>query len=156
MDVQLLRFWGIVVGAALIAIALWISAMGPEATTKGDAPASQHIELAQAQEDAPASFLVRFRGTGPIARAQADAARGRTMQAQRRIEAQLRRQRAFAGLCFDRFTAGAAEVVLRTCEPLESRERAAMELQWLSRLRAMRAVAYADVNATAMRERAPG
>jgi hypothetical protein len=77
-------------------------------------------------------------------------------QAQRRIEAELRRQRAFSGLCFERFTAGAAEVVLSTCAPVAARERAAIEARWLSRLRGMRAVAYADVNATASLERAPG
>jgi hypothetical protein len=76
--------------------------------------------------------------------------------AQHRIEAQLRRQRAFSGLCFERFTAGAAEVVLRTCNAIAARQRAAIEARWLSRLRGMRAVAYADVNATASLDRAPG
>jgi hypothetical protein len=155
MDVQVLRFWGIVVGSALIAIALWIAALGPEAAP-ARATTNEPVQLAQAQAAAPSSFLVRFRGSGPIARAQAEAARGRMTQAQRRIETQLRRQRAFAGLCFERFTAGAAEVVLRTCEPVAARARAATEAQWLSRLRGMRAVAYADVNATAALERAPG
>jgi hypothetical protein len=156
MDVQVLRFWGIVVGTALIAIALWIAALGPEAAP-ARATTSVPVQLAQTQTAAaPSSFLVRFRGSGPIARAQADAARGRMTQAQRRIETQLRRQSAFAGLCFERFTAGAAEVVLRTCQPISARQRAAIEAQWLSRLRGMRAVAYADVNATASLERAPG
>jgi hypothetical protein len=155
MDVQVLRFWGMVVGLALIGVALWIAALGPEAAP-ARAIARVPVQLAQTQAASPSSFLVRFRGAGPIARAQADAARGRTTQAQHRIEAQLRRQRAFAGLCFERFTAGAAEVVLRTCNPVAARERAAIEAQWLSRLRGMRAVAYADVNATAALERAPG
>lgn len=152
MDVQVLRFWGIVVGSALIAFALWIASLGPETP---QATARETINVAQAQAS-PSSFLVRFRGSGPIARAQADAARGRMTQAQRGIEAELRRQRAFAGLCFERFTAGAAEVVLRTCNPVSARERAAVEARWLSRLRGMRAVAYADVNATASLERSPG
>jgi hypothetical protein len=55
-------------------------------------------------------------------------------------------------LCFERFTAGAAEVVLRSCNPIGALE----QQQWVARLRAMRAVAYADVNATAAQERAPG
>ena len=155
MDVQVLRFWGIVVGSALIAIALWIAALGPEAAP-ARATASEPVQLAQTLAAASSSFLVRFRGSGPIARAQSDAARGRMTQAQRRIEAELRRQRSFSGLCFERFTAGAAEVVLRTCSPVSARERAAVEARWLSRLRGMRAVAYADVNATASLERAPG
>jgi hypothetical protein len=180
MDVQVLRFWGIVVGSALIAIALWIAALGPE-TAPARATTSESVQTAQTQPAASPSFLVRFRGSGPIARAQADAARGGMSQAQRRIEAQLRRQRAFAGLCFERFTAGAAEIVLATCTPVAfaglcferftagaaeivlatctpvaTRERAAVEARWLSRLRGMRGVAYADVNATAAVERAPG
>jgi hypothetical protein len=155
MDVQVLRFWGIVVGSALIAIALWIAALGPE-TAPARATTPEPVQLAQAQAAASSSFLVRFRGSGPIARAQADAGRGRMTQAQRRIVTELRRQRAFSGLCFERFTAGAAEIVLRTCNPVAARERAAIEARWLSRLRGMRAVAYADVNATASLERAPG
>lgn len=148
---ETLRFWGIVAGAALMAFALWIAALGPEAPAQ--ALPQETAEIAQARA-ASASFLVRFRGSGPIARAQADAARGRAAQAQAQIEAQLRRQRELAGLCFDRFTAGAAEIVLRTCEPVAPRERTAVEARWLSRLRAMRAVAYADANATAAIERA--
>lgn len=154
MNVQVLRFWGIVVGAGLIGAALWIAALGPEARparAATDAPA----DLAQTESAGPSSFLVRFRGAGPIARAQADAARGRTVRAQQRIEAQLRRQRAFEGLCLDRLTAGAAEIVLRTCEAVTPRERAAIESGWLGRLRAMDAVAYADINAMATPERTP-
>ncbi len=152
MDVQVLRFWGIVTGSALIALALWIAALGPERAIAQDAPrqAAQTV-------DAPAghaSFLVRFRGTGPIARAQSAAARGNIGEAPRRIEVQLQRQRAFSGLCFDRFTAGAAEVVLRTCAPVASEDRAIVEAQWVARLRDMRAVDYADVNAAAAHQRA--
>jgi hypothetical protein len=153
MDVHALRVWGIVAGVVLIALALWIAALGPE-TAPARASTQRTIELAQGQPEAPASFLVRFRGSGPIARAQAAAGRGRTAEAQRRIETQLTRQDAFVGLCFDRFTAGAAEVVLRTCDPVAARERTAIEARWLSRLRAMRAVDYADVNAAATLERA--
>lgn len=155
MDVQVLRFWGIVVGAALIAVALWIAALGPEAAPPPGAAAARAVAMAEA-EAAPISFLIRFRGAGPIARAQREAARGRVTQAARRIEQELARQRDFAGLCFERFTAGAAEVVLATCEPVATRGHSAAAAEWLSRLRAMRAVAYADLNATAERQGAPG
>jgi hypothetical protein len=149
MDVNALRTWGIAVGAVLMTGALAIAAMGPETPqARAETPV---VQLAQAR-GAPVSFLVNFRGNGPIARAQASAARGRTAQAQRQIEAQLARQNSFAGLCFERFTAGAAEVVLRSCGPISARE----QQQWLARLRAMRAVAYADVNATATQDRTPG
>lgn len=155
MNVQVLRFWGIVVGAALIAIALWIAALGPE-SAPARATANDTAEVAQAEVAPPLSFLVRFRGSGPIARAQADAARGRSAAAARRIEAELHRQRDLAGLCFDRFTAGAVEVVLVTCDPVPVGERDAVAARWLSRLHGMRAVAYADLNATAERQGAPG
>jgi len=153
MDVQMLRFWGLVAGSGLMAFALWIAALGPEAAP-AQANTPEAVRVAQAQA-APASFLVRFRGSGPIAHAQAEAVRGEHASAQRRIEAQLRRQRSFAGLCFERFTAGAAEIVLRTCDPVSAHELAQVQRQWLSRLRGMRAVAYADVNANAA-PNAPG
>jgi hypothetical protein len=69
---------------------------------------------------------------------------------------QLTRQNAFAGLCFDRFTAGGAEVVLRTCEAVPAGRLEAVRSRWLARLRAMRAVEYVDANVTATQERAPG
>jgi len=157
MNANALRTWGIGVGAVLMTGALAIAAMGPE-TPQAHAQTQVEgvFEAAQAPAAAPVSFLVRFRGEGPIASAQASAARGRQAQAERVIEAQLARQSAFAGLCFDRFTAGAAEVVLRSCDPVAGNERAAVQQRWLTRLRAMRAVAYADVNTTATQDRAPG
>lgn len=149
MDVNALRTWGIAATGALIAACLAISfgAVAPRAEAQ---PAFEIAQVAAA----PASFLVRFQGGGPIARSQALAARGHVLVAQTQIEAQLRRQAGFTGLCFDRFTTGAAEVVLRTCEPLAGAQRAAVERQWVARLRAMRAVAYADVNSTAAPSRA--
>ncbi|HRP10430.1 MAG TPA: hypothetical protein PLK37_05295, partial [Terricaulis sp.] len=98
--------------------------------------------------------LVRFQGQGPIASAQRAAQGGRLAQGQRVIEAQLARQTAFAGLCFDRFTAGAAEVVLRTCDVIAANARAATQQNWLTRLQAMRAIAYVDANAVASQSRA--
>jgi hypothetical protein len=57
-------------------------------------------------------------------------------------------------LCFDRFTVAAAEIVLRSCEAVAGHERAAYTARWLDRLQAMRAVAYADANASVSPERA--
>lgn len=153
MNADVLRVSGIAAGSVLMAGAVWIAALGPETAPT---PANVETAMTPPATDAPASFLVRFRGGGPIARAQAAAAGGAIEPAQQRIEAQLRRQRAFAGLCFDRFTAGASEIVLRTCDPVVASDRAAVERQWLSRLRNMRAVAYADLNAVAAREGPPG
>ena len=160
MDVNALRTWGIAVSSALIVGALALAAQpSPRAEAQGvmEQPVleSGGFEIAQAPaQAAPVAFLVRFQGSGPIARAQARAARGQAAAAQRSLEAQLRRQSAFSGLCFDRFTVGAAEVVLRSCEPVAAHERASYQARWLARLQAMRAVAYADGNATASPERA--
>lgn len=151
MDVKTSRTWGVIVSGALMAGALALS-MPNGAPAQAQTPAA--VEIAQAGEATPLAFLVRFRGSGPIASAQASAARGRTEQAQRIIEAQLERQTWFDGLCFDRFTVGAAEVVLRTCEPVAAAERAALQARWVQRLRGMRAVEYVDANATATQGRA--
>ncbi|MGD9980310.1 MAG: hypothetical protein AB7H66_00085 [Hyphomonadaceae bacterium] len=152
MDVNALRTWGIAVSGAMLVGALAI-AWQPE--TRAAAQPQSVGEMAQA-EAAPVGFIVRFRGQGPIARAQAQAARGEIAQAQRQVEVQLQRQSAFSGLCFDRFTVGGAEMVLRTCEAVAASERAGVQQRWGARLRAMRAVEYVDVNATVTQERAPG
>ncbi len=149
MSVNALRLWGIAASAALIISALAYSFSAP-------APTAQAQALTQAAQPAaaPIAFLVRFQGSGPIANAQRSAQRGATAEAQRAISAQLRRQPSFDGLCFDRFTLGAAEVVLRTCAAIVASERANVQQSWLSRLRAMRGVAYVDANATATQGRA--
>lgn len=154
MDVNALRLWGIGVTAALMAGAIFFAF---EPRTDAEAQPRGAAELAQTETvPAPVGFIVRFRGAGPIARAQAQAARGNLTQAQRQVQIQLERQRAFAGLCFDRFTAGAAEIVLRTCESVSASEREAVQQSWGARLRAMRAVEYVDANTTVTQQSAPG
>ena len=154
MDVNALRTWGIAVTGALMVGALVI-AFQPQ--THAEAQPQGVAELAQAQTSAsPVGFIVRFRGTGPIARAQAQAARGQMEQAQRQVAIQLQRQTSFSGLCFDRFTVGGAEIVLRTCESVAVSERSAVQQSWSTRLRAMRAVEYVDANATVTQQSAPG
>lgn len=149
-----LRTWGIAVSGAMMAVAIFVAAR--PATEVHAAPLPPEFEVAQAPaQAAPVAFLVRFRGAGPIARAQALAARGQTTSAQRQVEAQLIRQTDFSGLCFDRFTVGGAEIVLRTCAAIVASERASVQQRWLTRLRAMRAVDYVDANATAS-QTAPG
>jgi hypothetical protein len=142
MSLNALRTWGIAASAVLIAGALAFSFTAP--------PPEAVAQTAQAEpvRAAPLGFLVRFQGRGPIATAQRSAQQGRLTEAQRVIEAQLRRQSDFAGLCFDRFTVGAAEVVLRTCTAIVASERANVQQSWLTRLRAMAGVAYVDANAS--------
>lgn len=154
------RLWGIVVSAAIMLIAVWLAAPWRAPMASGESYGI--AQLAQAREPtpvvtpAPVGFIVRFRGSGPIARAQALAVRGREAEAARMIQAQLARQASFSGLCFDRFTLGAAEVVLRSCSDVPASERTTFQTRWLARLNAMRAVEYADANAAAAPMRAPG
>jgi hypothetical protein len=152
MSVNALRLWGMAVTGALMAV-LIVVALQPERAAQAEPQAVFEIAQAPAQA-APVAFLVRFQGSGPIARSQAQAARGQMQAAQRQVELQLERQSAFAGLCFDRFTVGGAEIVLVTCQAIVASERARVQQQWLARLQAMRAVDYVDANATATQGRA--
>lgn len=168
MDVNLLRNWGIAVSAAAIAGALAVAHLDANAASAGgdrltplrDAPADDAFQLAQAQtsqSEGPSAgsvaFIVRFQGSGPLAQAQALAARGREAQARRAAQAALPRQHAFDGLCFDRYTVGGAETVLRACAAVPSAERTQFQQRWLNRLRAMRAVAYVDANTNGAQSR---
>lgn len=143
-----LRTWGMATSAVLMTGALALSWQAPPL-------AQAQSAVAQAQS-APLGFLVRFRGDGPIARAQRLATRGRVAEGTRQVTRELARQTEFAGLCFDRFTAGAAEIVLRTCTPVPASERAGVAQAWLVRLRAMPAVEYVDANAQVAPTRGPG
>ena len=154
MDVNALRIWGIGVTGALMVGALAI-AFQPETRAEAQPQAAAQLTQSDARV-AHIGFIVRFRGAGPISRAQAHAARGQLAQAQRQVEAQLARQRAFSGLCFDRFTVGGAEIVLRTCDAVAASEHAGVQQSWGARLRAMRAVEYVDANATVTQQRQPG
>ena len=126
-DASALRGWGLAASAAAIAAALAIS-WGSRAAP---APPVAKPEI---------GFAVRFRGAGPIARAQARASAGATELAALEIARQLQRQGEFAGLCFESFTP-AAEVVLRSCAG------AGEAGQWLAQLRAMPAVVSARAHA---------
>jgi len=155
MRFKALRYLGIAASAAAMVAALAL-ALSPTPNAQAQA-APAHPVLAQAQPQATSVvFLVRFRGDGPIANAQREAANGRLQQAQAIVETQLRRQASFSGLCFDRFTVGGAEIVLRSCEPVAAEARNAYQQRWLRRLDAMGSVEYVDSNATASTERAPG
>lgn len=135
-----LRTWGIAASAAMLAASL-VVALTPARGAR--APSGAAVELTPVPEEA-ITFRVRFRGGGPIARAQERAQDG----AAETIAMQLRRQDAFEDLCFDRFDDRAKEVVLSTCNPVAAAQRTDLEQSWLRRLRAMRAVAYAEVEST--------
>lgn len=136
MNLDALRTWGIAASGAFIAGALAVS-------FSATSPANQ-----EETAPAPVAFVAHFRGTGPIARAQALAARD-PARAARLIETELARQEAFDGLCFDRFTPGAAALVLRSCDPVPAGLAVSTAARLLARLRAMAAVEYAEEGALA-------
>ena len=99
-----------------------------------------------APDDPPATFLVRFAEDHPLARAQALAAEGRENAAQRAAERGVRTDRELRGLCFDRFTAGGAEIVLKPCAPVAPEDREDFRQEWAEKLSAMPGVDYAEAN----------
>ncbi|MGE0044486.1 MAG: hypothetical protein AB7J28_13790 [Hyphomonadaceae bacterium] len=172
MDDRALQRWGVIVGGGMIAAAfaaatLTAPEVGPAETA---APAAQNREpvtlpsnnaLVQPAGDAatppPASgrivsFIVRFEGTHPMARAQALEAQGQHAQAVRTAEQALRTRTEMQGLCFDRFTLGGAEIVLKSCEAIAANQQQTYTRQWTERLNAMPGVDYAEFNAIAQPE----
>jgi hypothetical protein len=153
MRFEALRYLGIAASSAAMLAAITL-ALSP--APAADAQTASPV-LAQAPPQAASvAFLVRFRGDGPIANAQREAARGHLQRAQAIVETQLQRQAPFSGLCFDRFTVGGAEIVLRSCEPIAPEARDTYRQHWLRRLDAMGSVEYVDSNAIAGAEQAPG
>jgi hypothetical protein len=102
---------------------------------------------APAPATAPLSFIVRFDEGTPLARAQNLAASGRDVEARRAAENALRRDRAMRGLCFDRFTVGGAEIVLKPCQLIVASRQDAERQRLLDALRAAPGVTYAESNA---------
>jgi hypothetical protein len=133
MDVMATRGWGIAISGALIAGLLAFAAVAPErqARVVRDVPAPPAHDLSAPARIAASSetAIVHFRGRGPLARAV-------RLHAGERVAAELRRQRAFGGLCFDRFANGG--VALKAC--------AGNLGSWLRRLRNMRAVARVEAS----------
>jgi hypothetical protein len=143
----------------------------PPATTQSPAPDPVEASPANAEEGdenvvfeaaaaepiappaAALGFIVRFETGHPLARAQDLAAQGDMEEAERAAARTLRNRRDLRGLCFDRFTAGGAEIVLTPCEAVSAQNEDRVRRDWETRFAAMAGVAYADVNAVAERER---
>lgn len=135
MDLRALRISGIAVSGALIggAVLFAMSARPPTSSPPHQAPVAPPVQPA-AQ---PAAFAISLRGDGPLARAQRLAMRGgHETGARRQVERELARQRAFRGLCFERFTPR-GDIVVRTCE-------GTVGADWQARLRALPAVTNVD------------
>ena len=138
MDLRALRLSGIVVSGALIGAAAILAMTARPALRPAPAPAAHATNAAPPQRAQPAAFAISLRGEGPLARAQRLAMRGgRDAAAARRVERELARQRAFRGLCFQRFTPR-GDIVVRICG------QGTASVDWPARLRAMPAVTNVD------------
>lgn len=94
------------------------------------------------------SLIVRFEAPHPMARAQTLAAAGRLGEAAESARQTIRTRRDLRGLCYDRFTAGGAEVVLRACTTVPHPQRARFLETWTQRLNGAEGVDYAEPNYT--------
>ncbi|MGE0829945.1 MAG: hypothetical protein AB7O04_11405 [Hyphomonadaceae bacterium] len=125
---------------ALGAVMLALAACGPDASPEAARPQTQGAVQADGAQAQRPSFIVRFRPDHPMGEAQALEAAGQCEAARALAERTLRDRRELSGLCFNRFTAGGAEIVLDVCASAADSE------DWLARLRAMEDVEYADGN----------
>ncbi|MBL8551087.1 MAG: hypothetical protein JNJ73_13960 [Hyphomonadaceae bacterium] len=181
MDERAVRLWGVIVGGGCIAAALGVAVLGgpagkslpdetpPKTIARTVAPVApdKRIEVADASDvAAPAvaptpaqtsgqslSFLIAFAPGHPLKAAQDLEAQGRHAQAVEAVRAALQANRDLRGLCYDRFTLGGAEIVLRLCTPAPASEAAAVQRRWTTRLAAMNGVQYAEPNVVAQPER---
>ncbi|MEJ0060244.1 MAG: hypothetical protein WDM79_11995 [Terricaulis sp.] len=168
MDQKALRTWGIFVGGAALAGSVAIAAINPardaaptierRPAVSAPAPLPAKAETPPpvfepaaavtppSANAAPVSFVVRFGDHHPLAAAQRLAAEGEIDEARRSAERALTRQRSLRGLCFDRFTVGGAEIVLKSCEPLTEREAESFRRRWSERFQSMSGIDYAEAN----------
>lgn len=142
MDLRALRISGIVASGALIGAAAIVAMTGrpglrPAPASPAPAIAAPAI-AAPAPNTQPTAFAISLRGEGPLARAQRLAmSGGRDAAAARRVARELGRQRAFRGLCFQRFTPR-GDIVVHICG------QGTANVDWPARLRAMPAVTNVD------------
>jgi hypothetical protein len=94
-------------------------------------------------------FIVKFKPAHPLGRAQHLAAQGKLTQARANAVAALTHSASLKGLCFERFTVGGGETVLRVCPRPALAKREAAAAWFLARLRANPLIEYADRNAVA-------
>jgi hypothetical protein len=101
------------------------------------------------------SYLVNFRPSHALGRAQALQNAGRHDEAQLLVAATLRDDASLRGLCFERFTVGGAEIVLNVCAPSPWEEPAVTQRRWLEQLGLTPGVAYVERNLVAQTSAEP-
>lgn len=106
---------------------------------------------AAAQSAASPSIIAAFRKPHPLEEAQALEAQGRHDEAVARARAAIAADPAIADLCFDRFTVGGAEIVLRPCAQMPGEAGNVFVRERAQRLALLPDVAYAEPNLIAER-----
>jgi hypothetical protein len=183
MDTREVQRWGVLIGGFAIAGALLIASRTEPSETRpappkasvsipsnvpesgtptaspakaNPAPSAPLFEPASDSANATAgnvSFVVRFQPTHPLGRAQNLEQQGRHSDATRTARATIAGRTDLRGLCFDRFTLGGAEIVLRACDSVPAAQRENFQRNWTRRLGAMNGVEYAEPNYTAYPEK---
>lgn len=138
--------------AVTAACLMSLMACGPSPTASISTESQDELPGAHVAAQPPMSYIVRFRQSHALGRAQSLETDGRHDEARTLAAATLRDDASLRGLCFEHFTAGGAEVVLRVCEPSQWEERAVTQRRWLAQLGATPGVAYVDRNFAAERQ----
>lgn len=128
-----------------VAAALLLSG-APVAGADGPPSRAPIASTAAADDRATIKLLVRFAPSHPLGQAAALAARGDTGAAETAARRALRTRPELAGLCFDDFTLGGAEIVLAPCEAAPARRADAIGRRWARYLRGLDGVTYVDQN----------
>jgi len=109
-------------------------------------PARAPVATAAAADQPPVKLLVRFNAAHPMSKAAALAARGDGAGAEALARRTLRSRADLAGLCFEDFTLGGAELVLTPCEAPPQAKAEAAARRWVRYLKGLPGVDYADQN----------
>ncbi len=114
------------------------------------------VALAQDEDDrpqaagitagGPISYLVNFRPSHALGRAQALQSAGHYDEAELLAGVTLRNDASLRGLCFERFTVEGAEIVLKVCAPSPWEERSVTQERWLEQLGLTPGVASVERN----------
>lgn len=115
------------------------------------APNAVPVEASPVQERdvvRPMSFLVSFRPSHALGRAQLLEGEGRHDEAAHLVSIALRDQ-GLRGLCFEHFTLGGGEIVLNVCAPDRWEEPLITQQRWLEQLGATPGILFAERNFTA-------
>jgi hypothetical protein len=137
--------------AVLVASIVVLAACAPTA------PSQAPVVVESTQVEAAAatlrmSFIVNFRPSHALGRAQSLQSAGRYNEAERLVSVTLRDNVALRGLCFERFTVGGAEIVLNVCAPSPWEDALVTQTRWLEQVGATPGVGDVELILVAQRD----